>query len=193
MKVGRHAAGGTWREGGGGREVAGGRWREGGGGRRAGIIHTACGKRRAAPGAPAGARGRRSALQVGCPSAVSARAAAAHAPPARQGQCSRSHAGCRRRRAAAAPIGVRRAEALSSVRRAATPFGVRRAATPVIARRAAALAGGRRAEAVGRAKPGLFSRSTVAVLERGTAAAGPEGAGARRSAAAEAIDVARGL
>ena len=58
---------------------------------------------------------------------------------------------------------------------------------------AAAFAGGRRAEAVGRAMPGLFSHSTVAVLDRGTAAAGPDGVGNRRSAAAKAIEVARGL
>lgn len=68
--------------------------REGGG-----DMHEACGTRRAAPGAPAGARGRRPVLQAGCPSAVAARAAAAHAPPAKLGtvrpiQCSRSRACC---------------------------------------------------------------------------------------------------
>ena len=164
--------------------MAGRRWRDAGG------HNSACGMGRAAPGAPAGVRGRQSALQAGCPSAVAARAAAARAPPASQGAESRSHATARR---AAAPIGVRRATALWSTQRAAALLSVRGAATLVSVRRAAALAGGRRAEAVGRAKPGLVSRSTVAVLERGTAAAGPEGAGTRRSAAAEAIDVARGL
>ena len=185
MKVGRQ------RKARGGREVAGGRWRAGGGGRRAGIIHTACAPRRTCRSARStiGPPGwvPLCCLSTSCSRSRATCKAGAVWPLTRRLQA------CRRRRAAAAPIGMRRAEALSSVRRAAAPFGVRRAATPVSARRAAALAGGRRAEAVGRAKPGLFSRSTVAVLERGTAAAGPEGAGARRSAAAEAIDVARGL
>ena len=176
-------------EGGGGREVAGGRWWE------AGIILKAWGVR--LPGgtgrAPAGGRGRRSALQAWCLSAVGARAAAAHAPPARQGMRSRSHTG------ALATHGVcsgtdRRAACEGAIEHAAMLWDVRRAATPLSVRRATGLAGGRRAEAVGRGlAEGLVSRSTVAVLERGTAAAGPEGAGARRSAAAEAIDVARGL
>ena len=89
----------------------------------------------------------------------------------------------------------RRAACRGAIERAVWSGATERGTSHGASERAAtaALAGGRRAEAVGRAKPGLSSRSTLTVLDRGTAAAGPEGAGARRSAAAEAIDEARGL
>ena len=163
-----------------------------------GVRHGACGSRRAC---------RRARSTTGPPGWVPL--------CCRSTSCSRSRATCksgavqRSRAAARLAATLGRAASLAALcrgtdRRAACRGAIERAVWSGATERrtgdgaseraaTAALAGGRRAEAVGRAKPGLSSRSTLTVLDRGTAAAGPEGAGARRSAAAEAIELARGL